>query len=184
MPSQAVLQQTPSAQNPDKQSSPTLHGPRPLGSLPQALPAHFKPAEQSPSVAQLERHWPSAQPYGQQTTAGPGLQAPLPSQMLRPEILPESQVPARQLAPATYRRQPPSPAQVPSRPQELAAWAGHSIDWRGFPPGGTMEQVPSEPGRLHEVHLPEQAVVQQTPSAQMPVVQSEAHWHGSPAAEE
>jgi len=175
MPSHAVLQHTPSAQKPDRQSSAPLQGPRPFGSLPQALPAHFKPGAHSASVAHVDRHLPSAQPYGQQTTAGPGLQAPLPSQTLRPEMLPESQMPWRQLAPATYRRQPPSPSQVPSRPHDVASCAGHSIDCRGLPPGGTMEQTPSEPGRLHEVHFPEQAVVQQTPSAQMPVVQSESH---------
>ncbi len=42
--------------------------------------------------------------------------------------------------------------------------------------------MPWDPGRLQDMHLPVQAVSQQTPSAQWPVTQSESHPQASPSA--
>jgi hypothetical protein len=35
------------------------------------------------------------------------------------------------------------------------------------PPTGTAEQMPAPPGRAHDMHVPVQAVAQQTPCAQI-----------------
>src|SRR5689334_7490891 len=61
----------------------------------------------------------------------------------------------------------PLPSQPPTRPQVVAAWAGHSFF--GSLPSPTIVQVPTEPGRLQEEQVPAHAVLQQTPSAQAPV---------------
>jgi hypothetical protein len=54
--SQATLQQTPSAQNPDAQSDPFAQGPLPLGNLPQLLSMQVWPGPQSLSVVHRVRH--------------------------------------------------------------------------------------------------------------------------------
>lgn len=113
VPSQGVLQQNPSAQLPDPQSSSALHG-RPLGNFPHELPLHCMPGAQSASEAHDSTQLPFAHPYGQQTWAGPSLQEPLPSQMWPPDTVSWSQVPGPQVAPGTYSRQAPFPSQVPS----------------------------------------------------------------------
>jgi len=93
-PAQATLQQTPSAQNPDEHSSPLVHGPRPLGSLPQLLPTQGRPALQSLLVMHFARHLLPPQVYGKQDSVGPGRQRPSPSQMLIPDIPSPSHTPA------------------------------------------------------------------------------------------
>jgi len=100
VPLQEVLQQKPSAQLAEAHWSPLSHA-RPLGSFPHELPMHCTPAAQSASEVQVVRQSPLAHPKGQHTRAGPGLQEPLPSQMLPPDTVCWSQTPALQLAPET-----------------------------------------------------------------------------------
>jgi hypothetical protein len=54
--SQATLQHTPSAQNPDAQSVPLVQGPVPLGSFPQLLLMQLWPGLQSLSLVHRVRH--------------------------------------------------------------------------------------------------------------------------------
>jgi hypothetical protein len=49
-------------------------------------------------------------------------------------------------------------------------------------PAGTFVQVPSAPLRLHALHAPAQAPLQQVASAQLPLVHSPALVHGAPFA--
>lgn len=58
-------------------------------------------------------------------------------------------------------------------PQTLVAF--WSLHWfSGSVPAGTTEQVPGEPLRLQAIHVPLQALLQQTPCAQCEEVQSES----------
>jgi hypothetical protein len=70
-----------------------------------------------------------------------------------------------QTVPAAYLRQAPAPSQAPSSPQ-VAAVA--SLHWPpGSWPSGTFLQVPSLPVIAHDLHVPEQAVMQHLPCAQI-----------------
>jgi hypothetical protein len=64
-----------------------------------------------------------------------------------------------------YIEQVPKPSQVPVVPQLDGVWRGH-MGW--LSPSERGVQVPGWPTKLHERHAPEQAVLQQTPSAQCP----------------
>lgn len=90
------------------------------------------------------------------------------------------QVPAAQTVPTTNERQAPAPSQVPSRPQEDSVPLTQSLALLGFTPAGTAAHVPGEPGRLHAMHLPLQAVLQQNPLPQNPLAQSVSHAHARP----
>jgi hypothetical protein len=118
--------------------------------------------------------------YGSQATNGPLRHNPLPSQINRPAIPDPEQVPGPQTVPTTYLRHAPLPSQVPSRLQLDAAPMGHSLARRGVAPVGTTSQVPSEPGRLHDMHVPVHAELQQTPSTQNPLPHSAAQEQGCP----
>jgi hypothetical protein len=118
--------------------------------------------------------------YGAHETVGPIRHDPSPSQILIPVIPDPAQAPEAQTVPFTNLRQPPLPSQVPSSPQVEAAAIGHSLAVRGLAPAGTASQVPSDPGRLHDMHFPVHADLQQTPSTQNPLPQSEPHEQGCP----
>jgi hypothetical protein len=81
-PSQATLQQTPSAQWLDAHSLSAAHTAA-RGFLPQLPSWHLPPLAQSLSAWQAAKQAPAvgSQPNGAQMVAGPGLQAPSPSQM-------------------------------------------------------------------------------------------------------
>jgi len=67
------------------------------------------------------------------------------------------------------------PSQVPSRPQLAAGSGGH---WSGrLCPTVTGVQVPADPARSQAMHVPVQAVAQQTAWAQIP------DWHRPPAVQ-
>jgi hypothetical protein len=72
------------------------------------------------------------------------------------------------------------PSQVPSRPQVASPDAAHWPALCGALPAGTNVQVPGDPGTLHPMHVPVQAVLQQTPSTQKPLWQSPSQPHVSP----
>ena len=62
------------------------------------------------------------------------------------------------------------PSQVPSVPQLGAPWSVHWFS--GSCPAGTVEQVPPVPVSAHDRQVPVQAVRQQTPCAQNPLLHS------------
>lgn len=58
------------------------------------------------------------------------------------------------------------PAHFPFRPQVVPTAATHTDSGSGSViPAGIGEQVPTRPARLHDSHVPLQAVSQQTPLA-------------------
>jgi hypothetical protein len=62
--------------------------------------------------------------------------------------------------------------QVPSVPQVEAAVIAHCVAGVGAWPVATGEQVPIEPVRAHDMQVPAQALLQQTPWAQNPDAQA------------
>jgi hypothetical protein len=73
--------------------------------------------------------------------------------------------------PAAYSWQAPAPSQTPVVPQLAAPWSRH---WPAGSrqPIGTGAQVPGLAAVAQDRHVPVQAVLQQTPCAQMPLVHS------------
>lgn len=101
---------------------------------------------------------------------------PVPLQVRAEVNVEPVQLAATHCVPAPYSLQPPPPLHVPSVPQVAAVWSAH---WsRGSCPAGTEAQVPTEPVRLHDTHVPEQAVEQQTPCAQKPELHMVPEVHG------
>jgi hypothetical protein len=82
--------------------------------------------------------------------------------------------------PGAYLRQAPAPLHAPSSPQVEMSDCGHTLAARGGEPFGTKEHVPGAAAVLHALHVSVQAVLQQTPSTQNPLVQSPPHPHACP----
>jgi len=81
--------------------------------------------------------------------------------------------------PVGYLWQAPAPSQVPSVPHEAAPWSKQP-PWGSPAPAGTGAQVPSDVDSAQLRQLPAQAVAQQTPSPQNPLVHSAAAEQGCP----
>ena len=92
-------------------------------------------------------------------------QLPSAAHTRRDRLLP-MQVAAPQAVPTASRRQPPWPLQPFSHASFWQDPAGSA------PPVGTLEQVPSRPGRAQDMHDRLHAPLQQRPCAQVPL----AHW--------
>ena len=67
-------------------------------------------------------------------------------------------------------------------PQVEAAVIAHCVAGVGAWPVATGEQVPIEPVRAHDMQVPAQALLQQTPCAQKPELHIAAAVHGEPMA--
>jgi hypothetical protein len=93
-----------------------------------------------------------------------------------------SQVPAAQVVPATKLRQAPLPSQVPSSPQLETSDFGQVLADRGATPAGTTAQIPGELGVLQALQVSVQALLQQKPSTQKPLVQSPLQAQATPFA--
>jgi hypothetical protein len=93
---------------------------------------------------------------------------------------PPAQVSAAHSVPIGYRWQPPAPSQVPSVLQDEACLSRHT-PCGSLAPSGTEAQVPSDVDSAQLRQLPVQAVAQQTPSAQKPLMHSPAAEHGCPS---
>jgi hypothetical protein len=109
-------------------------------------------------VAVLQRN-------GAQAWVAPGRQVPLPSQNEAATALSPLQEGAAHWVVGGCMRQPPEPLQVPSRPQVLVGWAAQRASGSTFP-GGTLVQLPTDPGTLQLWQVAVQALLQQTPWAQ------------------
>jgi hypothetical protein len=116
--------------------------------------------------------------YGEQLIIMPAAQLPVPLHVLAVVSEPLPQVAAAQGVPAVYFAHAPFPSQDPSVPHVAADCMVQLLS--GSVPTTTLPQVPSVPAPLcaavHAVHVPAHAVLQQTPSAQKPLV----HWVPSP----
>jgi hypothetical protein len=166
LPVQALSQQTPSAQTVETHSAPELHA-LPLGFLPQMLAWHWLGGMHWELASQEGKQAPVAvlQRNGEQAWVAPGRQVPLPSQNEAATALSPLQAGAAHWVVAGCRRHPPEPLQVPSRPQLLVGWAAQRASGSTLP-GGTLLQLPTDPGTLQLWQVAVQAALQQTPWAQ------------------
>jgi hypothetical protein len=174
-PLHAMLQQSPSVQNPDLHS-PSLPHTAPLGFSPQLPFTHRTPLAQSLFVRQVSAHLfvVGSQLYGAQTVEGPARQRPWSSQTLTSLTAAPLQVPGLQTVPTGNLRHWPWPSQVPSSPQVATAETAQAPDGSGIPLA-TNEQIPGALWSLQVLQVSAQALLQQTPSAQKPLWQSPAH---------
>jgi hypothetical protein len=162
---QALLQQTPSAQNPLAHWVPAVHA-CPIFALQAPVASQLLvPLQLSPSSALVTpTHIPP-----------PPVQAWQAPQEATPQQRPSMQFPllhsvaAVQVWPAAFLHIPA--ASHICMPLQLSSPA----DLTGL-------HVPSRPVRLHAVHAPVQAVLQQYPSAHAPLAHSPLVWHVCPAA--
>ena len=77
-----------------------------------------------------------------------------------------------------YLRHAPAPLHCPSSPQVAMPSSAH---WpSGSMPSGTFRQVPSLPATAHDLHVPEQAAMQQRPCAQIVEKHSSLFPQGAP----
>jgi len=166
VPPQAVMQQTPCAQKPDRHSPPTPQA-TPTAFLAQLPPMQVNGATQSASTVQVFLHAPEPHAYGSHMDEVAAWQVPVPlHDRVDIKVDPVQLAPAH-CVPAAYSRQPPAPLQKPSVPQLFAPW---SLHWpSGSEPVGTLVQVPSVPASPHDWQVPVQAVPQQNPCWHSPV---------------
>jgi hypothetical protein len=127
------------------------------------------PGAQSPSPVQTETQvWVEVlHRKGEQGWVVAGLQVPMPSQVRASAASVVSwQAGGAHWVPAAYSWQAPAPLQKPVVPQLAACWLVH---WPvgSAPPAATGEQVPGLLVSAQDMHLPLQAVAQQTPCAQV-----------------
>ena len=90
------------------------------------------------------------------------------------------QIAAAHWVPVGKLRQAPAPLQVPSRPQVEALAATHWLAALGAWPAGTGVQVPTLLVSAHDMQVPAQALLQQTPCAQKFEAQAEPVVQGAP----
>lgn len=109
-----------------------------------------------------------------------GRHIPAPSHIRAEVTVPAVHVAVVQVVRAEYRRHPPFPSQVPSRPQVVDASVAH-VSFGSWP-AGTGVQVPGLAGRLQATHTLVHVLSQQTLSAQNPEAHSVAARHVSPSA--
>ena len=122
-----------------------------------------------PHAAPLHRNWP-------QEVCAPATHVPEPlqSEAAVSVCVPSLHDAAEHTVPETYFRHAPMPSHMPSLPQLGAPASVHSLP--GSVPPLIGPQVPSAPcplmAAVHALHVPEQEVLQQTPSATKPLVHS------------
>ena len=179
LPVQVVAQQTLWAQWPDLQS-PSAPQLAPGGLGPQ-LPATQKlplPV-QSASDEQVVLHCPVVpHTYGAHDWLAGAAHVPRPSQRPANVSVLVLQPALWQATPATYFSQAPVPSHTPSVPQLVAPWSAQSLC--GSVPTSAGMQVPTLPTEEQVTHVPVQALLQQTPSAQKLDAQSVAVWQACP----
>ena len=140
---------------------------------PQEPPLQTFPGAQSLSLLQTATQAEPLQAKGAQLWVLAGWQRPAPLQVRAsvPVVIPTGHVAAAHWVPAAYSWQAPLPSQNPVVPQVAAAWATHWLAG-SVPPEATGVQVPALPVSAHDMQVDPQAVAQQTPCAQIPVLHS------------
>jgi hypothetical protein len=171
VPAQALLQQTPWAQNPDAHSVPAPQV-APMGLSPQLMFRHCAGETQSVLTEQVVLQAVALHVNGAQLALTTVRQVPAPSHVRAGVSVEPVQLAAAHWVPAATCRHLPVPSQLPSLAQTFVVVA-HWLAGVGAAPAGTGAQVPVEPVRLHATQVPVQAVSQQTPLAQLPDVHSE-----------
>lgn len=174
--SHAWLQQNPCAQKLEAHSPAAVHA-APVGLRVQMLALQMLGATQSvAAVVQLVRQAPAvvSQVYfpHELDVAAPQTPAPLHVRADRATVELEH-IDAAHWVPATCLRHAPAPSQDPSLPHVDAAAAGHCEATSGGAPGAIGEHVPTLPVSEHDMHVPVQALLQQTLLTQNPESQSE-----------
>jgi hypothetical protein len=170
------LQQYPCAQKLDVHSPGVVHA-APFGLRVQMLALQMLGAMQSvAAVVQLVRQAPAVVsqvyfPHGLDVAA-PQTPAPLHVRADRAIVVLEHMGGAHWV-PLTCLRHAPAPSQVPSLPHVVAAAATHCEATSGGAPGAIGEHVPTLPVSEHDMHVPVQALLQQTLLTQNPDSQSE-----------
>jgi hypothetical protein len=150
----------------------------PFGFCVQTLPMQLKPATQSALVAQLVLQLVAPQTYGVHERSIPAAHVPeashRPAGCSAPAL--HESIPHTVLT--AYLRQAPIPLHMPSSPQVVAPSSAHwpSGSWLS----GTFRHVPSLPATAQDLHVPEQAAMQQRPCAQMVEKHSASAPHGAP----
>src|SRR5262245_37098038 len=104
-----------------------------------------------------------------QVCIAPGTQLPMPSQRAASVSVEPVQVWLLQALPGAYSRHAPEPLHDPSVPQVMPPASAHWFS--GSVPAGIGLQVPRALASAHDMHVPVQAWLQQTPFWQNP----EAH---------
>ena len=123
----------------------------------------------------------SSQPNGAQGMLAAAVQAPPLHTLASPTAVPSAwQRPVAHTVPSGWLRQAPLPSHRPSGPQVAAGCDGHWLGSTGASPSGTGEQVPIRPGTLQAWQVPVQALLQQTPSTQLPLPHSSWQPQASP----
>jgi hypothetical protein len=176
-PQLAEAQQTPSVHWPLSHSAPPAHS-WPSRLRPQDPALQTFPGAQSPSPPHAAWQVVPLQAYAPQDCVTGARQVPAPSQVRASvAVVPDiGQVGGAHWVPAAYSWQLPAPSQKPVFPQVVAPSAVH-CPFGSMPSAGTGLQVPGVPPSAHDMQLPVQAVVQQTPWAQNPL------WQSLPAAQ-
>src|SRR5690242_4690117 len=166
-PWQATLQQTPSAQKFDAQSSFTRQG-APFMRLPQLPFTHCWPKLHWLLLVQVSAQLLVAGSHvnGTQMTVEPGLHLPAPSHAYEPTTASPSHVPGLHIVVTGYFWQPPSPSHRPFVPQVDSDILVQADESRGGSPAERGTHVPSAAVDPQVLQPSVQAVLQQTPSTQ------------------
>jgi hypothetical protein len=170
----AVSQQRPWAQNPELHSAVVVHV-APSGLSEHLLPLQMFGATQCASVVQLFRQMPIAASHwnAMHDCVVAAAQAPAALHSCGGVYVEPVHDPATHCVPGTCRRHAPEPLHVPSRPQVEGSALTHWLATTGAAPAPTGEQVPTVPVSAHDMQVPVQAALQQTPCAQKPDAQSD-----------
>jgi hypothetical protein len=166
---QALAQQTPWAQMPDRHSVPSVPHGAPTGRSPHVPLPHTAGGAQSASAVQLFLHAAMPHRNGKHELATGGTQVPAPSQAAPGVKVVVMQVGSLHGVPPAYFWHAPA-SHLPSVPQLAAPWSVHVLAGSGAP-GGTLVQIPIELDSAQDLQAPVQEVPQHTPCAQLP----EAH---------
>jgi hypothetical protein len=181
VPAHAVEQQMNCSQWAELHIAAAVHA-APLGNLPQLMLTQLFGDTQSVLAPQvvLQVGVAVSQTYGSQAELVTDRQTPVPSQVRCGVSVEPMQVAAAHWVPAAQKRHAPVPLHIPSVPQPVEAVVMHCVAGVGAVPLGTLLQVPTLPVSAHDLHVPVQAALQQTPWAQNPESHSFAVPHAVP----
>jgi hypothetical protein len=178
VPTQSMLQHTPSAeQTLDLHSALSVHD-CPLSFLPHRPPMHLLGlVHWLSSVHDVKQPVPVAlhlnAPHG---VTLPAVHIPVPLHVEAAVAVPLAQLAAEQIAPLAYLRHLPEPSQKPSLPQ-LDGISSLQLPVGSVPPPPTTVHVPAVEGSAHEKQLAVQLVAQHTPCEQKPEAHSSIAEH-------
>jgi len=170
----AVAQQTPWEQKPESHSAADVQA-TPVAFFVQLLPLQILGTTQSALAVQLVLQAPvtSSQAYFPHEVVVAAAQLPAPSQSRGELAVEPVQLALAHCVPLMCLRQAPAPLQVPSLPHVVAAAAGHCAATSGGSPAAIGEHVPTLSASEQDMHMPVQALLQQTLFTQNPDAQSE-----------